>query len=97
MSIRDYVKGLIEIFNDPSDPVKHCQVYKTVGCTHVDGMLCNMKTCKIAVLGVVRPSGFDEIGNYEQGDWQSPTTHRDTIPPAITPMQLHKLKPGEKP
>jgi len=29
------------------DPVKSCQVYKSEGCTHVGGMLCNMGTCSI--------------------------------------------------
>lgn len=27
------------------DPVKHCPVYKSEGCAHVDGMFCNMSTC----------------------------------------------------
>lgn len=27
------------------DPVKHCETYKTTGCSHVDGYLCNMDTC----------------------------------------------------
>lgn len=31
------------------DPVKHCMVYKTHGCAHVDGYLCDMRTCKIKV------------------------------------------------
>lgn len=29
-----------------NDPVYSCQQYKTHGCAHVDGMLCNLKTCK---------------------------------------------------
>jgi hypothetical protein len=28
------------------DPVKHCILYKKLGCSHVDGMLCNFDTCK---------------------------------------------------
>ena len=28
------------------DPVKTCKVYKTTGCSHVDGMLCNPNTCR---------------------------------------------------
>lgn len=32
-----------------NDPVKHCNVYKRVGCSHVDGPLCNMKSCDIVV------------------------------------------------
>lgn len=35
------------IFGRKDDPVKHCDVYKKEGCAHVDGMLCNMKTCEI--------------------------------------------------
>lgn len=30
-----------------NDPVKYCQVYKEIGCSHVDGYLCDMKTCDI--------------------------------------------------
>ena len=30
-----------------NDPVKHCEVYKTKGCSHVDGCLCDMGTCEI--------------------------------------------------
>ena len=29
-----------------NDPVKSCEIYKTRGCSHVDGILCDMKTCK---------------------------------------------------
>jgi hypothetical protein len=29
-----------------SDPVKYCELYKDSGCSHVDGMLCEMETCK---------------------------------------------------
>lgn len=32
-------------FVDKKDPVESCQVYKDVGCVHVDGMLCQMDTC----------------------------------------------------
>jgi hypothetical protein len=28
------------------DPVKHCDLYKDEGCAHVDGFLCDMRTCK---------------------------------------------------
>ena len=30
-----------------SDPVRYCQVYKEIGCAHVDGYLCDMETCDI--------------------------------------------------
>ena len=29
------------------DPVWGCEVYRTDGCAHVDGFLCNMNTCNI--------------------------------------------------
>lgn len=29
------------------DPVRHCEVYKSEGCAHVDGFLCDMATCEI--------------------------------------------------
>jgi hypothetical protein len=31
----------------PPDPVKLCEVYKCEGCSHVDGYLCDMRTCDI--------------------------------------------------
>ena len=30
-----------------NDPVLYCLVYKEIGCTHVDGYLCDMETCDI--------------------------------------------------
>ena len=27
------------------DPVYSCAIYEKFGCSHVDGMLCDMKTC----------------------------------------------------
>ena len=39
-----------------ADPVKHCNVYKLVGCAHVDGALCNMKTCEIITKATVTPN-----------------------------------------
>ncbi len=31
------------------DPVKHCELYKKEGCSHVDGYLCDFKTCKMRI------------------------------------------------
>jgi hypothetical protein len=45
------------IFSD-SDPVQNCDVYKKIGCSHVDGMLCDMKTCNI--LKVHREGKFNQ-------------------------------------
>ncbi len=30
-----------------NDPVHRCLVFKRHGCCHVDGILCDMKTCSI--------------------------------------------------
>lgn len=29
------------------DPVYNCDVHKDIGCSHVDGMFCDMKNCII--------------------------------------------------
>lgn len=29
------------------DPVHDCKVYKQEGCSHIDGFLCDMKTCSL--------------------------------------------------
>ncbi len=45
------LKYLIEFWNKitdkENDPVRSCDVHKTIGCSHVDGYLCDMKTCTI--------------------------------------------------
>lgn len=44
-----FIKYLIKFFKElrKNDPVKHCEVYKTEGCSHVDGYLCDFKNCNI--------------------------------------------------
>ena len=32
-----------------NDPVKYCDVYKKLGCSHVDGYLCNFPKCSILI------------------------------------------------
>ena len=44
-----------------ADPVRHCKVYKLVGCCHVDGPLCDMRTCTIEVKVIVSPLGQKEV------------------------------------
>ena len=34
-----------EILSISPDPVKHCQTYKELGCSHVDRYLCDTRTC----------------------------------------------------
>lgn len=30
-----------------NDPIYNCKLYKEKGCSHVNGYLCNMKTCEM--------------------------------------------------
>lgn len=46
------------------DPVKNCNVYKTVGCAHVDGMLCDMRTCTITVTATIKPQKISEVESW---------------------------------
>ena len=51
-----------------SDPAKHCVVHDVVGCVHVDGILCDMKTCTVSVDLKLMPTSAVEIkrrGLYE--------------------------------
>lgn len=42
-----FVDWLIRLFGaDPDDPVRSCEFYCDLGCCHVDGPLCDMKTCQ---------------------------------------------------
>lgn len=46
--IKNYYNKLKESYIN--DPVRHCPVYKDLengSCAHVDGFLCDMKTCNI--------------------------------------------------
>ena len=36
-----------KLFDDPTDPVRHCKVHRETGCAHVDGFLCDMSECQI--------------------------------------------------
>ena len=55
------------------DPVLHCNVYKTVGCTHVDGMLCNMKTCDVKVQLEITPPPPEETEILRAGRYEGET------------------------
>ena len=35
------------LLNRKNDPVQFCEVYKEDGCSHVDGPLCDMRTCSL--------------------------------------------------
>lgn len=38
---------LLAIVGPEQDPVRHCPVYRNIGCCHVDGYLCELNTCSI--------------------------------------------------
>ena len=40
------IKVFANIFN-MDDPVKYCNLFKTHGCAHVDGPLCNFPNCQM--------------------------------------------------
>ena len=37
---------LMNKFKRSNDPIHWCKVYKTRGCSHVDGFLCDPLTCR---------------------------------------------------
>lgn len=43
---KKFIKRILEYLGI-EDPVKRCEVYKSEGCAHVDGLLCNIKDCPI--------------------------------------------------
>ena len=63
----DPLKVVREWMRKSADPVKHCNVYRSVGCAHVDGMLCNMRTCDIVVNIQMTPSTLKEVNRL--GRW----------------------------
>lgn len=64
-TLKDYLKSFKETTRDP---VKHCLVFKSVGCAHVDGFLCNMQTCKDTVVLEITPNGTRKVEQVvEQG------------------------------
>jgi hypothetical protein len=44
----------------PPDPMKHCHVYKTVGCVHVDGPICDIRTCDMTLSVTIVPNAIIE-------------------------------------
>lgn len=46
-TFRKIINVVARMFNDKNDPIKQCEVYKQIHCSHVDGYLCDMKTCSI--------------------------------------------------
>ena len=45
------------------DPVKHCDLYKDDGCSHVDGFLCDYETCEMRLEYMdLQKKNFDSLG-----------------------------------
>ncbi len=40
------VQWLCDVITRKYDPVHVCELHKATGCSHVDGMLCNLSTCE---------------------------------------------------
>lgn len=57
-----------------NDPVKHCKLYKEIGCSHVDGMLCDFPKCSMLkdyeeskmkyILFINTPDNDEELEEY---------------------------------
>ena len=47
VQVIDAMDDIEELYYKGKDPVRHCEVYKEIGCSHVDGYLCNMSDCSI--------------------------------------------------
>ena len=76
-------KWLKEIFDcirylNVYDPARCCDVYKKQGCSHVDGFLCDVKTCgilkKYKAENVICPvCGYYCLGNGGMGCIDKPS------------------------
>jgi hypothetical protein len=59
------------------DPVYHCELYKYDGCSHVDGFLCRIETCKERLEFVEDLKKNSEEQNVE-GDTECPNHYHST-------------------
>jgi len=61
------VQRLIENLENSllSDPVRYCEVYRDIGCAHVDGYLCDMRTCDIRQKFLLEKNFVDPLGAPE--------------------------------
>jgi len=65
-----------------NDPIKHCQVYKEIGCAHVDGYLCDFPDCSIMKEYIMKEHTMNDLikALAEQASHQSPDGYPVTIP-----------------
>jgi hypothetical protein len=47
----------------PPDPVKHCAVYRSEGCVHVDGLLCDVRDCPILKKEIPKHEFYNRYDN----------------------------------
>lgn len=45
--VQRIIEKLQNALMERNDPVKHCELYKDGGCSHVDGILCDFETCSM--------------------------------------------------
>jgi hypothetical protein len=66
MSVVEKIKSIFAPKDIPPDPVKHCHVHKTVGCSHVDGPLCDVRTCDVKVAVFITPNKMSTVEDVNQ-------------------------------
>ena len=44
MNLEKVIREIIKIIKE-NDPVYGCKVYRDLGCSHVDGLLCDFPNC----------------------------------------------------
>lgn len=47
--MKRFSNWLSRIFKTSPDPVYNCELYKDKGCAHVDGFLCDVRTCEESI------------------------------------------------
>lgn len=47
MTIVAFIRKVRKIFTGHTDPAKNCGFYKSFGCSHVDGPLCDFPRCSM--------------------------------------------------
>ena len=47
MTLMAFFRKTKKFFTGYTDPVKNCGFYKSLGCSHVDGPLCDFPLCSM--------------------------------------------------
>lgn len=64
---RSRLRTLVFGVDLPPDPVKHCKVHQILGCAHVGGSGCDVRTCTIRVIPYITPNQIHENGLRQPG------------------------------